>query len=154
MTPRTLKELAQEALDVQDTVNPLGISKSFAVSLQELHDRLKADGLPTDTASVCRHPIYRLWASKLHALAEMGMSDWCVYGKAEVACQQLVETPEPPNTTHKYRVTLQRVEFQRAIVEVEAENEEEANQLACEEDDLPYECVEANETALKTERIG
>lgn len=86
---RTLRELAREALAVQNACNSLGISKSFATSLQELSDRLRADGLPADTAAICRHPIHRLWASKVHDLAGMGLSDLSLYAEALGECQRL-----------------------------------------------------------------
>lgn len=91
--PRTLKELAQEALDIQNACNPLGLSKGYAVSLQELHDRLSLNGLPNDTQAMRDHPINKLWASKLHDLASLGLSDTDRYGDAYRACKILREDP-------------------------------------------------------------
>jgi hypothetical protein len=86
---RTLKQLAAEAIQVQNACNPLGLTKSFAATTQELRDRLSADGLPSGTDDIKGHPIFRLWASKLHDLASMGLSDTDRYGEAYHACLTL-----------------------------------------------------------------
>ena len=41
---RTIKELAREALDIQNACNPLGLSKGYARALQELREALEAEG--------------------------------------------------------------------------------------------------------------
>jgi hypothetical protein len=69
---RTIAQLAEEAIAIQNACNPLGLSKSYATSLQELADNLRQQGLPSDTKAICNHPINRLWVSKLHDLAGMG----------------------------------------------------------------------------------
>jgi len=83
---RTLRQLAQEALDVQNACNPLGLSRSYAEALSDLFENRR---LPASTGDVCSHPINRLWASKLHDLAGMGISDTDRYGEAHRACQAL-----------------------------------------------------------------
>lgn len=88
---RTIKELAQEAINVQHACNPLGLTKGLARSLQTLRERLEADGLPHDTQAICGHPIFRLWVSKLHDLAGMGLSDDAQFTIAWNACTELIE---------------------------------------------------------------
>ena len=86
---RSIKELAQEAIDVQNACNPLGLSKGYAESLQELVNYLRANDLPSDTRTMCNHPINQLWVSKLHDLGNMGMSDIERYGRALRGCELL-----------------------------------------------------------------
>lgn len=88
---KDIKKLAQEAIDVQDACNPLGVSKGFARSLQELVEYLRANNLPNDTDAIIRHPIHRLWASKIHDLARMGMSDDNAYSDAYEECRRLAD---------------------------------------------------------------
>lgn len=88
---RTLQQMAREAIQVQDACNPLGLSKGYAAMLTELRARLAADGQPAGTRDLCDHPVNRLWASKLHDLAGMGMSDTERYGQAYDACKALAE---------------------------------------------------------------
>jgi hypothetical protein len=88
MTMRTLQELAQEAIDIQNACNPLGLSKGYAKALQELRELLEQQGY---TDVLCKHPINQLWASKLHDLARMGLSDTDCYGKAYDACLQMAK---------------------------------------------------------------
>jgi hypothetical protein len=87
--PRPLKQLAEEALAIQDACNPLGLTKGFAQATQELADTLRASGQPCDTRAICRHPVFRLWTSKLHDLANMGMSDTERYSEAYSACKDV-----------------------------------------------------------------
>ena len=91
---RTLKELAEEAIQVQDACNPLGLSKGFARAVQELRERLAADELPDGTDAVCTHPIFRLWCSKFHEMARMGLSDLYRYGKVYSDCKRLAGREE------------------------------------------------------------
>src|SRR5438045_1737692 len=83
---RTLKEMAAEAIVIQNACNPLGLSKSFALVTQELAECLREQGAGS-TSDICRHPIFCLWASKLHDLAGMGLSDTDRYGQAYRACK-------------------------------------------------------------------
>jgi hypothetical protein len=87
---RTLKEMAAEAIAIQNACNPLGLTKTFGQVTQELADRLREQGAAS-TSDICRHPIFRLWASKLHDLAGMGISDTDRYGQAYEACRELAE---------------------------------------------------------------
>lgn len=79
-TTRTLQQLAQEAINVQNACNPLGLSAGFARATTEVR------GYCNSTDELCRHPIFQLWASKMHDLAGMGISDSDAYCKAYDAC--------------------------------------------------------------------
>lgn len=75
---RTVKELAQEAIDIQNACNPLGLSKGYARALQELRWALEVEGKENDTDAIKLHPINRLWLDKLCDLARynrMNQSD-------------------------------------------------------------------------------
>lgn len=85
---RTLRQLAQEALIVQDACNPLGISKGYATALTDLRTALESEGLPSDTGALCSHPVNQMWASKVHDLARMGLSDMDRYHDAYSWCKQ------------------------------------------------------------------
>lgn len=86
---KTLKQLAVEAIQIQDACNPLGLSRGFAEATLELRDALAREGKDHGTRSICQHPIFRLWASKMHDLAGMGLSDGDRYGEAYRSCQAL-----------------------------------------------------------------
>jgi hypothetical protein len=88
---RPIKQLAEEALAIQNACNPLGLTKGFSGAIQDLADNLRATNQPSDTRAICRHPILRLWASKLHDLAGMGSSDTERYGEAYDACKGLAK---------------------------------------------------------------
>lgn len=57
--PRTLKELAKEALDVQDACNLSGVAHGFARAMGDLGEHTKG----TDERN--RHPVAVLWADKI-----------------------------------------------------------------------------------------
>lgn len=85
----SIKQLAVEAIEVQDSCNPLGLTKGFAKAVQELHETLQAEQLPSDTQALCNHPITRLWASKLHDITNMGPSEFDRFHEAYEACKRL-----------------------------------------------------------------
>lgn len=89
-----IQRLALRALEVQDACNPLGVTKGLAKDLQELVDLLRSEGLPSDTPTIRSHPIFRLWASKVHDLAGMGLSDTERFSKAYHECQDLAGVPK------------------------------------------------------------
>lgn len=84
---RTLKELAKEAIQIQDASNLLGLSKGFAEAVQKVADNLRG-GL-TSTSQINCHPINQLWTAKLHDLSGMGFSDQDAYSKAYEECKKL-----------------------------------------------------------------
>jgi len=85
---KTLKELARDALQVQDAVNLSGVVRSFGQALTDLREIARAEGWE-GTEALNTHPIAQLWASKIHSLARMGLSDADAYGRAYIACQEL-----------------------------------------------------------------
>ena len=64
---RTIKELAQEAIDVQSGCNLTGIAYSFAEALKDLRVIARAEGWES-TDKLNRHPICVLWSSKIASL--------------------------------------------------------------------------------------
>ena len=84
-----INELAQEAIDIQNACNPMGLSKRYPEVLTLLRVWLDSQKQPSDTRAMCEHPINRLWASKLHDLATMGLSDLERFGEAYEACKKL-----------------------------------------------------------------
>lgn len=75
MPPRTLKQLADECLQIQDACNVVGLSKGYARAIQDLVEELRRKGLPNDTEAVSKHPINRWWLDKLCSLSGIG-TDW------------------------------------------------------------------------------
>lgn len=57
--PRTLKELAKEALDVQDACNLSGVAHGFARAMSDLMEHTRG----TDQRNT--HPVAVLWADKI-----------------------------------------------------------------------------------------
>lgn len=85
---KTLQQMARNAIQCQDAPNPLGLARTFAQHMAMLPDVLRARGESTATGDICAHPIFVLWASKLHSLANLGVSD---LNKFEVAMQKATE---------------------------------------------------------------
>ena len=86
-----LKRLAEEAIEVQSACNGLAVAKRYGEVILELRDLLVTLGEPTDTDALRKHPINRLWASKIHDLAGLGLSDVMTYTRAYHWCQDQVE---------------------------------------------------------------
>jgi hypothetical protein len=84
---RTIKQLAAEAIEIQDACNPLGLSKGYARALQDLADALKADNEYTGGDQIRTHPINRLWLDKLCDLAHYQREN-CDMGQFSVAYDQ------------------------------------------------------------------
>jgi hypothetical protein len=76
---RSLKELALEALAVQDACNLSGVAHSFSRAMRELRDM---DAEPWNG-----HPIMILWASKIASLTHC--EDQVTFAKAYAACREL-----------------------------------------------------------------
>lgn len=72
---KTLKELAADALSVQNTSNPLGVSKGYAQALSDLNAALKEEGLDNSTYALANHSVNRMWVSKLADMAGMSFDD-------------------------------------------------------------------------------
>lgn len=60
---KTIKQLAQEALDVQNACNLCGVAQAFARAMIDLGEHTKG----TDERN--QHPITRVWLDKLNSLA-------------------------------------------------------------------------------------
>lgn len=86
---RTLKELAQEVLAVQNASNPIGIANSYGQAMKHLRDALVEAKLPSGSNDVARHPISLLWLCKLTDMA--GYSNDKIV-EANTTCEQLAQS--------------------------------------------------------------
>lgn len=64
---RTWKELAQEALRVQDASNLSGVANSFGDVVREVRVRLESEG-KKGNAHFHSHPVVLMWADKIASL--------------------------------------------------------------------------------------
>lgn len=62
---KTLRQLAQDALDVQDASNLSGVVKGFDQAIADLKGNLPNLG----SYQINNHPIVRIWVDKLASLA-------------------------------------------------------------------------------------
>lgn len=67
MKVRTWKELAQEALQVQNASNLSGVSRTFAQVVAEVRYRLDSEG-KGGNPNLHSHPIIQVWVDKLASL--------------------------------------------------------------------------------------
>jgi len=89
---RTLQELAEEAIQIQDACNLSGLVHAWSRAIADLREHWENKTIPcTCTTEFNRHPINRLWASKVHDLTQMGLSDIDAYGTAYEACKLLMK---------------------------------------------------------------
>jgi len=85
--PRTIEQLAQEALDVQDACNLSGVAHGMARACVDLRDILGAERAD-------EHPIMMLWADKIASLVgTQNLGDTRV-GAAYRAVYAIVEAKE------------------------------------------------------------
>jgi hypothetical protein len=63
-----MQQLAQQAIDVQDACNLLGVVNSYAGALLNLRDCLAAEGI-RGSDELANHPVNRLWADKIKSMA-------------------------------------------------------------------------------------
>ena len=89
---KTLKDLAKEAIEIQDACNLSGLIHGWHRSMEVLWSILRDSG--AGTAQINQHPINQLWASKVHDLTGMGLSDTEAFGKAYDACKKLAEVAD------------------------------------------------------------
>lgn len=94
LSPRTLQALAQEALQVQDACNLLGVSKGFAKAVQEVWENMKAVEVPAENKyasmdDLRQHPIVLLWVDKIHSMTVL--LDSQSFSKAYDGCHKLAE---------------------------------------------------------------
>lgn len=88
----TLQELAKEALAVQDACNLVAVAKGFAVIVSQVRAALVEAGLPSDTESVNKHPIVRVYADKISHLT--GSRDTDIFD-AFNQCHDLAKGEQP-----------------------------------------------------------
>lgn len=60
--PRTIKELAKEAINVQDACNLSGVVNGFSRCLTDLREYVNGSD------ALANHPISRLWSDKIASL--------------------------------------------------------------------------------------
>ena len=70
---KTLQELANEALQIQDACNLSGVVHSFHRVISEVWENARAQGKGTDWVN--RHPIVRAYVSKLVMLSRYEIGD-------------------------------------------------------------------------------
>jgi len=64
---RTIRELAQEAHDVQDACNLTGVVHAFSRAMTDLREIARAEGWES-TEKLNTHPIVIMWSSKVSSL--------------------------------------------------------------------------------------
>lgn len=84
MSDETLGQLADEALFVQDACNPVAIAHGFSRAVKRL---VELEGW--DANKIKTHPIYRLWASKIHDIAGLNSDRFTKFFDAYEACEKL-----------------------------------------------------------------
>ena len=67
---RTIQELAQQAIDVQNACNLLGVLHGMVTMMGELREHLEKEG-NFSTDKLNRHPIVQVWADKVASLANV-----------------------------------------------------------------------------------
>lgn len=90
---RTLRQLAQEAIDVQNACNILGVSKSYAQAMDDLWEALNAGQKNIGLAHVSNHAIAQLWCFKLADMHHLGVGENATegYGAVYETCRRLAE---------------------------------------------------------------
>ena len=103
MVSKTIQQLALDALEVQDACNLSGVVHGWSVAMRDLCELLRNDlGITFCTDAVNRHPVNKLWASKVHDLTGMGLSDMDAFSKAYDDCKKLAEvTSEQTTQVHE-----------------------------------------------------
>lgn len=96
--PRTIKQLAQDAIDVQSACNLSGVVHAFSRLITELRGLLEKDpGFSTE--SLNQHPIVQAYADKLASLARI-QNDIDASMRAHGACNALAAAPDPAPDPH------------------------------------------------------
>lgn len=80
---KTLKQLAQDALDVQNACNLSGVVKGFDRAIADLKSQLGSD--------INHHPIVLLWLDKIASLTGTQANDICAMSKAYDIVEQLAQ---------------------------------------------------------------
>jgi hypothetical protein len=87
---RTMQQLAQLALDVQDACNLSGVVRSFAQVTEDLWVEARRQGFATDWVN--QHPVSKLFADKIADLARV--RDFVEYSRAHDACSRIAKGEE------------------------------------------------------------
>lgn len=87
--------MARTAIDVQDACNLSGVLHTWSVFVSAL--RAYADKLHRGTSWLNHHPINQLFASKVHDLSSMGLSETLRFGFAYDWCANLRDSKSPSN---------------------------------------------------------
>ena len=77
---------AQKCLDLQNACNLSGVIIAMTLARGVI---LNHGGREKGTEWLCGHPIMRMYASKIHDLTRMGLSDSEQFGMAYERCQKL-----------------------------------------------------------------
>lgn len=81
---RSLKELATEALKVQNASNLRGVVTSFSNLLTDMAEHV------TSSDALAYHPIVRLYNHKIASLSSVETIDLDMYKKIEEQCKQFL----------------------------------------------------------------
>ncbi len=85
---KTIKDLAQEAINVQDACNLSGVVHGFSRAITDLRAHLEQEpGFSTDKLNT--HPICILWSDKIASLT--GSTSDAIFGQAYRTCQDLCQ---------------------------------------------------------------
>lgn len=63
---KTLKQLADDAIHVQDACNLIAVANSFAQVIKDVQQNLADAGKESGTDAIRNHPIVQLWADKIY----------------------------------------------------------------------------------------
>lgn len=88
---KTMKQLANDAIHVQDACNLIAVANSFATVTKDVRDRLSESGQECGTDAVRNHPIVRLWASKIIEMTGMGLPDMERFSDAYFECESIAQ---------------------------------------------------------------
>ena len=84
--PRSIQELAKEAIEVQNACNLSGVVLSWSQAILDLRANLPDAG----TATINHHPINVMWASKVQSLTGV-FCEQDMFSKAYLEVQQLAK---------------------------------------------------------------
>ncbi len=87
----TLKELAQNCLDVQDACNPIAVAIGYGKAISELRTALQAANESCDHDAIKKHPINIWWINKIIDLSKYDDDDVAERGKAFDKLYELAE---------------------------------------------------------------
>ena len=86
---KIIQNLARQALDVQDACNLSGVVHAWSRAMESIFPIGYTEQWGTD--KINQHPINQLFASKVHDLCRMGLSDTDAFSKAYDECKRLAE---------------------------------------------------------------